>query len=78
MDKMISKEEMQNNLSRITNEYIRLIDFFDTDKMDNLNVFLRKFPDLTLDGNYVLDDYRSREETNSELRLYVRPTLLGT
>ena len=66
------REEKQNNLSRITDEYIKFVDFFNTDAMDNLNVFLRKLPDLTLDENYVLDDYRSREHTNSVLRLYAR------
>lgn len=73
---MESKEEKQNNLSRIEEEYIRFINFFNTDTMDNLNVFLRKLPDLTLDESYVLDDYRSREETNSTLRLYARPKKL--
>lgn len=73
---MISKEEIQKNLSRITDEYIKFIDIFVVKRMDNLNVFLRKLPDLTLDENYVLDDFRSREETNSELRLYVRPKKL--
>lgn len=77
LDKVTPKEEIQNSLSRITDEYIKYIDFFDIDRMDNLNVFLRKLPDLTLDENYVLDDFRSREETNSELRLYVRPKKLG-
>lgn len=73
MDKMIYKEEIQKNLSRITDEYVKFINIFVVKRMDSLNVFLRKLPDLTLDENYVLDDFRSREETNSELRLYVRP-----
>ena len=74
---MIPKEEIQNSLSRITDEYTKFIDIFVVKRMDSLNVFLRKFPDLTLDENYVLDDFRSREETNSELRLYVRPKKLS-
>ena len=73
---MISKEEIRNSLSRITDEYIKFIDIFDIDRMDSLNVFLRKLPDLTLDENYVLDDFRSRKKTNSELQLYVRPKKL--
>lgn len=73
---MESKGEKQNNFSRITDEYLEFIHFFNTGRMDNLNVFLRKLPDLALDGNYVLDDYRSREHTNSVLRLYARPKKL--
>lgn len=76
MDKMIYKEEIQKNLSRITDEYVKFINIFVVKRMDSLNVFLRKLPDLTLDENYVLDDFRSRKKTNSELQLYVRPKKL--
>lgn len=74
---MESKGEKQNNFSRITDEYIEFLHFFNMERMDNLNLFLRKLPDLTLDENYVLDDYRSREHTNSVLRLYARPKKLS-
>lgn len=69
---METKQEIQNNISRITDEYIKFINFFNTDKLDNLNVFLRKLPDLTLDENYVLDDFGPRNELNSVLSLYAR------
>lgn len=75
MDGSLSREEAAkgcSNLSLIADNYIRLVDFFDIDLMDNLNAFLRKLPDLSLDEDYVLDDFRPREQMNSVLRLYAR------
>lgn len=40
--------------------------------MDDLNILLSKLPDIKLDKNYVLDDFRPRMENNSTLRLYAR------
>lgn len=37
-----------------------------------MNILLSKFPDIKLDENYVLDDFRPRTENNSTLRLYAR------
>ena len=72
----LSKEETTKDcnslLSLIADNYIRLVDFFDISLMDNLNPFLRKLPDLSLNENYVLDDFRPREQTNSVLWLYAR------
>ena len=73
INNMGSKEERQNKLSRIADEYIKFIDFFDITLMDNLNAFLRKLPDLSLDEDYVLDDFRPRDQLNSVLWLYARP-----
>ena len=70
-----SKEEaMKNcgNLSLIANNYIKFVTSLNIESMDHLNVFLRKLPDLSLDENYVLDDFRPRDQTNSVLWLYVR------
>lgn len=72
----LSKEEATgdcSNLSLIADNYIKLVDFFDINSMDNLNPFLRKLPDLSLDEDYVLNDFRPRDQLNSVLWLYARP-----
>lgn len=61
-----------SNFSLIADNYIKFVTSLNIESMDNLNPFLRKLPDLSLDEDYVLDDFRPREQTNSVLWLYVR------
>lgn len=49
----------------------------EANRMDNLNQLLVHLPDLQFDPDYVLDDFRSRKQTNSTLSLYARPIHLS-
>lgn len=42
--------------------------------MDDLNILLSKLPDIKLDKNYVLDDFRPRMENHGKKR-YLRTYL---
>ena len=65
--------EQAVRLSVITDLYIECINHIeDIENVDNWDRLLEGLPDLTLDKDYVLDDFRSSEETNSVLRLYAR------
>ena len=65
--------EQTVRLSVITDLYIECINHIeDIENADNWDRLLEGLPDLTLDKDYVLDDFRSSEETNSVLRLYAR------
>lgn len=71
----LSKEEATRNygsLSLIADNYIKFVISFNIKSKDNLNAFLLKLPDLSLDEDYVLDDFRPSEQMNSVLWLYAR------
>lgn len=67
-------ESEDHHLSLITDSYIQLAESIENTlkQMDDLNILLSKLPDIKLDENYVLDDFRPRTENNSTLRLYAR------
>lgn len=52
--------------------YVNSIEGISIEEYDNLNLLLCHLPDLNLEENYILDDDRPRDLTNSILRLYVR------
>lgn len=52
--------------------YINSIEEILIEEHDDLNLLLYNLPDLKLEENYLLDDYRPRKSTNSTLWLYVR------
>lgn len=67
--------EMGNpKLIQIADSYIQLAKSIGNTlkQMDDLNILLSKLPDIKLDENYVLDDFRPRMENNSTLQLYAR------
>ena len=60
-------------LSLITDSYMDCIANLKKDKEANdWNMLLSGLTDLILDKDYVLNDFRPREETNSVLRLYAK------
>ena len=64
-------------MSLITDSYMDCIVNLKTHKeVDDWNMLLCGLPDLILDKDYVLNDFRPREETNSVLRLYARKRCL--
>lgn len=67
-------ESEDHHLSLITDSYIQLAESIENTlkQMDDLNILLSKLPDIKLEENYVLDDFRPRMENNSTLRLYAR------
>ena len=67
----VSKQAIR--LSLITDSYMDCIASLKKHKdVDDWNMLLSGLPDLILDKDYVLNDFRPREETNSVLRLYAR------
>lgn len=65
--------EQAIRLSLITDSYMDCIASLKKHKdVDDWNMLLSGLPDLILDKDYVLNDFRPREETNSVLRLYAR------
>lgn len=66
--------EQAIQLSIITDSYIDCVTYFEEHKnADNWNKLLWGLPDLTLHEDYVLDDFRPRDQMNSVLWLYARP-----
>ena len=71
----VSKQAIR--LSLITDSYMDCIASLKKHKdVDDWNMLLSGLPDLILDKDYVLNDFRPREETNSVLRLYARKRYL--
>ena len=68
----IGVPEQTIRLSVITENYLDCMINFQYFEEDNWDELLRGLPDLTLDKDYVLDDFRSRKLTNSILILYAR------
>lgn len=68
------EDKRNHSLSLVTDSYIEFVEnIADTlDQRDDLNIFFSKLPDLWLDENYELDDFRSRDLDNSVLWLYPR------
>ena len=68
------KECETNSLGQTANSYIDFVESLEEtlEDRDDLNILLTRLPDLALNPNYVLDDFRSRDETNSVLYLYAR------
>lgn len=67
----VSEQAVQ--LSLITSSYLNCTAYFQEHKnMENLDKLLWGLPDLILAKDYVLDDYRTYEESNSVLRLCAR------
>lgn len=60
------------NLGFIGDTFVNFVKELCIEDCDDLNSLLSNLPNLELDENYVLDDYRSRRKTNTSLRLYVR------
>ena len=69
---MVSERTIR--LSIVTDSYMDCIAVLqvEEEKDRDWNSLLLELPDLELDKNYVLDDFRSDEETNSVLLLYAR------
>ena len=67
-------EDCTNKFGEIGSKYIKYLHSIaeNLDQMDNLNLLLDCLPSLKLDNNYVLDDFRAKNETDSCLSLYVR------
>lgn len=66
--------EQAIRLSIVTDSYMDCIAALQVEEKEDRdwNSLLLELPDLKLDKNYVLDDFRSDEETNSVLQLYAR------
>lgn len=67
-------EDCTNKFGEIGSKYIKYLHSIaeNLDQMDNLNLLLDCLPSLKLDNNYVLDDFRARNETDSSLVLVAR------
>ena len=69
--------EQAIRLSLIADSYMDCIaNLKKQEEVDGWNILLCGLPDLILDKDYVLNDFRPREETNSVLRLYARKRYL--